>query len=146
MNDSGRALRKGVFTALDEAVTYGANAVPVFDQKVETVVLNKPYILIANTSDADKSSKQKFVVETNLDIEIYQLRKSTAKSEVLDNISDQILQIILPAPGIAGFTMDTPFHVTNCKLVSGNLNGLTEIRPGEFLHGKRITIKNRITQ
>lgn len=144
MRDDGRALRKALFTALDGQVTYNSVAVPVFDQKVEGAP--KRYILLSNTQQVDKKNKTNFVTETEQSVEVYEHRDSSAKSEVLETITDRILQVLYPTVRTYGFTLDAPFHLTYSKPISSSLYEMAEPAPGKFIHRKRLTIKNRITQ
>lgn len=143
MTEPGKALREGFAQALSGNLTYNSVDVPVFDQKVE----GSPamYVILARMSDNNRTNKSVFVTEKIFDVELYNIRKSTAQSEVLENIADQVLQIILPTPKTIGFSV-TGYNVTFCRLEDSSIEEVVKEEDNRFTHAKRLTFRIRIVQ
>lgn len=144
MNDPGIALRKAFYAALNGNLSYSGANVPVYDMKAENAP--KVYVVLSSVTTLDSSNKTAFATIQSIDVDVCNVRYSTAQSEALDHVSNQILAILMPTTKTVGITLDAPFNLTYCKLDTARLSEPQPVGQTEFGQAKRLTFKNRITQ
>jgi hypothetical protein len=79
-------------------------------------------------------------------VAIVDKRNSTGSKKDVEDVSDQILQIIKPAIGTIGVTIDAPFSITTIKYLSGLTASVALDSANQFIQVKRLQFTNRITQ
>jgi hypothetical protein len=140
MKDSGTALRTAYFNALSGL------GVPVVDGKVESLGSGEEYIVLSDQSDEDRSNKSVFVTETTVQIDIYTRKKSVSGKKVVEDISNDVMDIILPTPSTHGLTIASPFLITYVKIGTGRAQAVKQVAANGFENIKTLQFKNRITQ
>jgi hypothetical protein len=146
MKDYGASIRKSFYDAITGHVTYDSATIPVYDEKVETVPEKDIWIVIADQIDLDKSNKHQFANETTIDINIVSKRKSAGGKKVIEDISDQILQVIVPTTKTVGLTIAPPFKIVYCEFLNGRANALQQDAANQFVHIKTLQFRTFITQ
>lgn len=146
MRDADAAIRKSFYQALATHITYESVAIPVFDEKIEGPVEKDIWVVIADQSDEDSSTKHNWASTTTIDINIFGKRKGTGGKKIIEGISDQILQIVNPTINTIGLTIDSPFKIVYCYPLSGRANALTQDSANQFVHIKTLQFKIFINQ
>lgn len=120
MRDVDFPYRQAIYTALNGAITYEGNVIPVYSGYVEAT--GPLFIDIVNCQVRPDHNKHKFQQVATLTIEIvdYQTRGTSYKA--VNAIYDSMMQILTPSPLTAGFTI-TGFQALN---VEANTNDLLE--------------------
>jgi hypothetical protein len=146
MKDTGTAIRKSYYDALNGNLTFNATDIPVVDGKVESIPADGVFVLFGDQSDSDRTNKKAFVHEVTLDVAIVDKRLSTGSKKDVEEISDQILGIIKPTAQTHGVTIAAPFKITWIKYESGTAAAVAMDGSNQFIQVKRLQFTNRITQ
>jgi hypothetical protein len=145
VNDPDKAIRTAYKNALDGNLTFNSLPVPVVDEKLHADDRNDVYVMFSTQNANDKPNKTYHATEVNLAVLVVNRRESTVQKSVIDNISDQILQIVLPTLNTHGLTIGSPFKITFVKRDNSNTEG-AKLEDGTFIIAKQINFRNRITQ
>lgn len=144
MREAAKALKQGAAALIDGHLVFNAANVPLFDGKVEGNVNIYALMSIANeTSENDTFNMG--VSEMNLVFDIVSIRDATAKSEVLEEVSDQIRLLINPTKNATGFSLSAPFHLVMCEFATAALEDV-KTAGTKFVHSKRISFRTIVTQ
>lgn len=145
MRDPGFYIRKAYKNALTGNVTNKGSAVPVVDEKLHENMRDDIYIMFSTQSEEDKPNKSYFASVVNLAVLIVNRKESAVQKSVVEDVSNQILQIIIPTITTHGLTIDSPFKISFVKRDSTNTGG-AKLDDGDFIIVKQINFRNRITQ
>lgn len=145
MLDAGASLRKAYNSALNGNVTFSGSAVPLVDGKLHENMREDVYIMFSTQSDTDKPNKNYFATEINLAVLIVNRKEATVQKSVVENISNQVLTIIIPTTTTHGLIIDAPFKITFVKRDNANTQG-AKLDDGTFIIAKEINFRNRIIQ
>jgi hypothetical protein len=148
MNDSGGKIRKAYYEALFEQVSHpegAATFIPVVDEKLDlNITEHDLYILISGQAGTPKEVKCMWAKEEDINITVVNRRKATNSKLLIENISDQILTIILPTRTTNGLSIEAPFKLTYARLISDQTN-FERIADG-WQVSKSLIFRNHITQ
>lgn len=148
MNDAGTPVRKGFFNALNNQLENPDNAVvkvPVVDEKLDlNITEHDLYVLIGGQAASPSDNKSNWVREVDLNITIVNRRKATNSKVIIENISDQMLEIIFPTRTSFGITIEQPFRLSYVKYQSENY--VFDQTPDGWEIKKSIVLRTRITQ
>jgi hypothetical protein len=148
MNESGGAIRKAYFTALNNQVNHpegGPVTIPVVDEKLDLLITEHDlYILISGQSGTPKENKSMWVKEEDINITVVNRRKATNSKVLIENIAGQVLTIILPTRTTNGLNIESPFKLTYARLVNDQTN-FEKMQDG-WRVSKSLIFRNHITQ
>ena len=113
-----KALRYAYGAALSGNLTYpvGQSAVQIFDEKLEAS--NNIYVLILNQNSiyAGNFMDQRWTAK--IELEIVSKQQNSVSKDILDDISEQIENIIIPSAFTNGLSVDSGWQVINVSLES----------------------------
>lgn len=107
MRDTMKAIRTGIHGIIDGAISYNSAAVPVYDEKVFTGVSPDLYIIFSTQQESPGPDQNDCteMVRSSIDIEIIRRTGSEVSKDTIDDVSNDLYGLIVPAHGLAGFTM-----------------------------------------
>ena len=142
MRDSSNNVRTIYVTALNGNLTYNGKDVPVYGQTpFRTTPQN--YVVISAISETAANTNHNFGNEVEVVIDIFSEQYRIYENEVVDNIAGQILNILIPDPGVNGFS-DTYFEVYPMARINSSYLPLQN--GDNFVARKLITISNLVNE
>ena len=117
MKDVSGPYRAAIFTALNGNLSYNSVSVPVFSGYAETT--DSLYVILENTSEVGDHNKNKFTTSSTITIEIINYQTRAVSYVALDDVYEQIMELLIPEPFTAGFTI-TGFQALNPEVTSVN--------------------------
>lgn len=148
MKDASGALRAAVSQALAgnlTAIFDGSNSpVGVYDGQVTTQNDNL-YVLLSSEQKTERRNRTRFVSICNLLLEITHRPEYSIDSRVLDDISTQVTELLLPTPQTDGLVAQTGWQFVAPQVESGNKLNLT-ISSTNSIHRKLLTLSCRVVQ
>ena len=116
MKDALKTLRTAYTTLLAGAIEYNGSEIPVYDQEADPSG-NDFYIVLSTATDVPVENRGRFINETTLLVDVitrvnYTMTKQT---EIVDSITQKVLQLILPSVGSSGLASTADFQITNVK-------------------------------
>jgi hypothetical protein len=148
MRDVGRDIRKAYYTVLNESVFIEGAPIPIVDEKLDQQISEHDlYMLIGGQTENGTDNKTHWVREVDLVITVINRRKATNTKTVIEDISNQIMQIVFPAKNQTSISVASPFHLSYAKLLNpGEYGFFKNDTTGIFQISKQLTFRNRITQ
>jgi hypothetical protein len=146
MKDTMKPFRKAIYDRLKNNVVYKSTAVAIYDEKVFTGETPIVYILFGtqreqNVDDTDCA----WETRSSIDILIISRTQSETSKDVLDDISNNILDLLLNLPGSDNLAAQTGFKIIYLKRESA-VCGLLQISPTETILQKQLTLTATIIQ
>lgn len=148
MNDSGTAIRKSYFNALNGLIEIEGSPIPVVDEKLDVNITDHDIYVMMMDQVEDLSTnavKTYWSNECLLRMQICNQRKATNTKEIVESVADQILTILFPDRLTNALSIDAPFSLTYAKYLNGQYSPVVQNQLG-FIITKTLTFKNRITQ
>jgi len=142
MKDSSNSVRTIYVNALNGNLSYNGQNVPVYGQDPFRT-LPKNYVIISSITENAANTNNSFQNIVSVDIDIFSEQYRINDPALVDNIAGQILNILIPNPGIIGFS-DTDFIVY--PLARINSVYLPLQNGDDFVARKIITINNLVNQ
>lgn len=142
MKDCGYSVRSIYINALNGHITFRNKNVPVYGQQ-PFVTTPEQYVIITNITETANNTNNSFNNEVDVTIEIYSEQNKNNDSSHVDNISGQILNILIPDTGIDGFS-DSDFIVYPMSRTSSTYLPLWD--GDNYVARKVITINNLVNQ
>lgn len=119
MRDTQKILRKAVYNCLNSNITSLNGVVGVFDEKRKVSETTNLYILLSTQQETDNNTSDAFMTDSSIDIEIVHKTGFEITKDAIDDISDQILSLIIPQPdSAAGLVPDPLFQIQNVRRTS----------------------------
>lgn len=148
MKEAGTAVRTSVFSALNGNVIVGTSPVGIFDGKYEAItgIDEGLWIIIGEQQSTDKSLKNFFASEENIELIIANKTKNAAGREMVENVADEVMQIVLPTPATTGLSIASPFHITFVKYDNSRASKVDQGIAKEFDNIKTLNFLIRVTQ
>lgn len=134
-----------VYNALNGNITYNLNGVPVFDEKRKITDTSKMFILLSTQQESDDDTSDAFITDSSIDIEVQHRSGFEVSKDAIDDISDQILQIIMPTPQTNGLTAPSGFQITLVRRIS-TVTRQFQITDANTIIAKIIRITCKIVQ
>lgn len=142
MLDCSTNIREIYVGVLEESILYDGVNVPVYGQTpFETTPQN--YVVIGNIVEASDNNNQRFNNVVDVTIEIYSEQYRTNDLSIVDNISSQILDILIQYPAVTGFE-NAYWQVFPKARTSSTYSPL--IKGHNYIVRKIITINNYCNQ
>jgi hypothetical protein len=150
MREAKTAIRTAFFNALNGQITDGADAVGVFDGKVEDVVglSGNKWIILGPQSSTDRSNKHQWASEESIEVLTVEKAPEDAGRKTAEVIMDEVLQIIMPpAPGGSyGVTIGAPFSLVFIRVDASQGRRPEQMANREFNNIQATTFVLRVTQ
>ena len=142
MKDCANSVRTIYVNALNGNISYNGKNVPVYGQSpFKTPPQN--YVVIGNITEVADNTNHTFQNSVEVVIDIYSEQYRVYDNAVVDNIASQVLNILIPNPGITGFS-DADFWVFP---MSRSSSRYLPLQNGDnFVARKIITISNLVNQ
>jgi len=142
MLDSSNNIRNIYVSALNGFISYNGLNVPVYGQQPFTTTPQN-YIVISSITESAINTNNSFGNSVDVIIDIFSEQYRIYDNSIVDNISSQILNILIPDTQVNGFS-DTYFEVYPTQRT---LSSYLPLRDGEkFVARKIITISNLVNQ
>jgi hypothetical protein len=142
MKDSSNNVRVIYVNALNGNLSYNGKDVPVYGQDPFRT-LPKNYVIISSITENAANTNNSFQNVVNVYIDIFSEQYRVNDPAVIDNISGQILNILIPNPGIIGFS-DSDFIVYPMARIN---SVYLPLQNGDnYVNRKIITINNLVNQ
>lgn len=146
MRDTSKILRYAVYNALSGNITYGGTNIPVYDEKKKIHDKASVYVLLSTQQEVPGNDIQGvFDTESIIDLEICYKTGSEISKDVLDDVSNEVLQILLPTPTTIGIQQPSGFQIQNFRY-SGSLTRTFEISQTESIVRKILKFSSTIIQ
>lgn len=119
MKDPIKFIKAAYFTALENAITYNGSTIPVYDEEADETG-GDYYIIISTITDANFANKHKFIndVEIVIDVVSQNNWRVDLVKQIVDAITEKILNVILPSVGSTGLVDNIDFQITDVKKAS----------------------------
>jgi hypothetical protein len=142
MKDCSNNVRTIYVNALNGNITYNGKDVPVYGQD-PFKTLPKNYVIISSITEQANNTNNTFQNIVQVDIDIFSEQYRVNDLSVVDNISGQILNILIPDSQIDGF-QDSDFTVYPMSRI--NSLYLPLYNGDNYVARKIITINNLVNQ
>jgi hypothetical protein len=142
MLDSSNNIRNIYINALNGNISYAGKNVPVYGQQPFTTTPQN-YIVISSITEVAINTNNSFGNTVDVVIDIFSEQYRTYDNSIVDNISSQILNILIPDTQVNGFS-DTDFEVYPTQRTSSSY--LPVMEGQNFVARKIITISNLVNQ
>ena len=138
MKDPDFQLRKAYVTALKGNVAINGKTVPVFDRVPNSATA--PWIKLGSMTTINDQDKDQYNTEVQFLLEVHTAFIKGGGKRDADNISNQVLQLIIDQPldGGADFT----FHEQKLE----SKDHVENIAPDRYIYNKLLIINNFIEQ
>ena len=148
MKEAGTAVRTSIFNALSGSVVIDTDPVGVFDGKYESLagIDEGVWIIVGEQQSTDRSLKNFFASEENVELIIANKSKSVAGKQVVESVADKVMEIIIPTPATIGLTIANPFHITFVKYDNSRASKVDQGVAKEFENIKTLNFLIRVTQ
>lgn len=148
MNDSGQAVRKAFYNALNNQISNPENSatkIPIVDEKLDlNITEHDLYMLIGGQGANTVNTKTTWADEVDLNITIVNRRKATNSKTTIETIAADVMTVLFPDRMTDGITIDPPFCLSYVKKVSDSYQFERTADGWEIK--KSIIFKTRITQ
>lgn len=122
MRDVSKPFRLSVFNCLNGNLS-GA---PVYDEKQKVTGTDTLFVLLSTQQQVpDEDISESWISRASIDIEVIQKTGSEVSKDDIDDVSNDILGLLLPSPWVAGVVTPSGFQFTNAKcesIISRNLS------------------------
>lgn len=142
MKDSSNNVRTIYVNALNGNLSYNGKDVPVYGQ-TPFRTLPQNYVIISSITENANNTNNSFQNIVSVDIDIFSQQYRVNDLSVVDNISGQILNILIPIPGIIGFD-DSDFEIFPMSRTNSVYLPLYD--GDNYVARKIITINNLVNQ
>lgn len=142
MKDCSNNIRTAYINKLNGFITYNGHNVPVYgNDSFKTPPKN--YIIIGDIIEGSQNTNQSFTSTADVTIDIYSEQYLTRNNAVIDNISNQILTLLLPSTGIIDIG-DTDFQIFAMSRASSRYMTMTNGQ--NYINRKVLIINNLVNQ
>lgn len=109
-------LNLAVFNALNGNLSWDGDNVPVYDEKRRVNATDNIYVVLSTQQESDApQTSDAFITLSTIDIEILHKTDYEVSKTVVNNISNQILNIIFPTPQTNGMPVQDHFQILNVR-------------------------------
>jgi len=118
MRDTKKILRYAIYNALSGNVSYNSANVPVYDEKKKVSSTDNIYILLSTQQETSDNTFSAFMNNSSIDLEVYHKTGSEVSKDIMDDVSNTILEVIFPTPSTVGITQPSGFEIMNLEMAS----------------------------
>lgn len=144
MRDTQKILRHTIRDMLAGQISYNGTNVPVYDEKIRDKQYPNLYIILGTQQESDDNTDTSFTTDSAIDIQIEHKTDYEVSKDAIDDVSEQMLEILLPDPdgqgwGVGGFLIQ---NIRRTSTITRNFS----ITDSSSIIAKIITITSKITQ
>jgi hypothetical protein len=126
MRDTMKPVRHAVNAALGGNITYAANPVPVRDEKIYTGESPKIYILLSTQQETDTDRTDcTWTTRSSIDLEFITRSGSEVSKDVLDDVSNDALELLIGLPTSGLIPNPSGFQITDVVRESAITRNIT---------------------
>ena len=142
MLDCSNNVRSIYVTTLNGNISYNGKNVPVYGQ---TPFGTTPqyYVIIGDINEVANNTNHTFQNQVDVIVDIFAEQYRVYDNSVVDNITSQVLNLLIPTPNVNGFS-DANFFVYPTSRTSSRY--LPLVNGDNFVARKIITISNLVNQ
>lgn len=142
MKDCSNNIRTAYLNKLNGYITYNGQDVPVYGtDSFKTPPKN--YVIIGDIIEGSQNTNQSFTSTADVTIDIYSEQYLTRNNAVIDDISNQILTLLIPSTGIIDIG-DTDFQIF---AMSRSASRYLTMNDGQnYINRKVLIINNLVNQ
>jgi hypothetical protein len=145
MKDTQKILRQAVYDIINGQLSYNGSNVPVYDEKRKVGQADSLFVILGTQQETDDSTSDAFITDSSIDIEIQHRTEFEVSKDAIDDVSNQILQILMPTPQTDGFLVQNLFQIT-CVRRTSTISRNFSISDSVSIIAKIITISAKIVQ
>lgn len=149
MKDTMKILRAAIDAILKGAISYNGGFLLFFDEKVFVGQMPNVYCLYSTQREQDASDQYgsdcTFVTRSTIDLMIVDRTGSEVSKDILDDLSNLIMELLLNSPGNSNLAVPAGFQISYLKRDSA-VSGLFQITPTQSEIRKIMTFSAIITQ
>lgn len=142
MRESGTAIRRGYFNAIDDSITVNGNDIPVYYGKIPSNITANFFILIQDISSKPRKNMSISITDSRIAIDIIKRVDADVSMEQVEDASDQILQIVKPTTRTTGISIASPSVLIGVTLVDNDDNRPQPIDAAKFVVSKSLVFNN----
>lgn len=125
-------------------LSYNGISVPVYDEKKRDKQLANLYVVLSTQQETDDNTDTSFTTDSSIDIDITHKTEFEISKDAIDEVSDQILELLLPNPDGPGWNV-SGFLIQNIRR-SSTISRNFSLTDSQSIIAKIITITSKITQ
>jgi hypothetical protein len=144
LRDTQRILRHAIRDLLAGQLSWDGTAVPVYDEKKRDKQSADLFVILSTQQETDNNTDTSWTTDSSIDIEITHKTEFEVSKDAIDEISDQILEILLPTPDGPGWEVGG-FLIQNIRR-SSTITRNFSVTDSQSIVAKIITITSKITQ
>ena len=146
MIDVGQKIRKALYNSLVGQITIDGKVVQLVDEKLDSNIADiDVYVMFTSQSETQRDLKNVWIREVDVVLQIINQRLTTNNREIVEDVSNQILNRLYPSKGVSNITIDSPLRLSYSTLIAADYNPIVQTENG-FIVSKSLTLRNRITQ
>jgi hypothetical protein len=144
MRDVGTPVRKAIFDALNGTITIEGAPIPFVDEKLDRLITETDTWVLLNSQDEQQVPlKSYWAAEVTVTLLVINKRQATISKTVVEDVTNQILQILKPSKIAVGITVPAPFKLSYLDVQTADYQA--EQVDATFRIKKQIIIKTRLT-
>ncbi len=121
MKDTKKILRHAIFAALDGAVIYDGNAVPVVDEKLRNNAPATLYIILGTQQETSiERNSSTWIKQSSIDIEVIERTGTEVSKDAVNDVGELITEILLPTINTIGIAVPTGFQFSEAYVESAS--------------------------
>jgi hypothetical protein len=140
-----RILRMAVYNLLNGNISYNGQNVPVYDEKRRVGDTDNLFIILGTQQESDDDTSDTFITDSSIDIEIQHRTDYEVSKDAIDEVSNQVLDLILPTPQTNGFAVQN-LALIQCVRRSRSVSRNFSLTDSQSIVAKIITITCKIIQ
>lgn len=144
MKDTQRILRHLIRDLIAGNLSYNGTTVTVYDEKIRDKQRPSLYVLFSTQQETDDNTDTSFTTDSSIDLEITHETEYEVSKDAIDEIGNQILELVIPAPDFPGYDY-LGFQVQEVRRTSTITRNFS-ITDSSSIVAKIITITCKITQ
>lgn len=114
MRDTMKPVRRAIFDVASGLVSYKGNVVAVYDEKVFTGETPNVYILLSTQQETDDDRTDcTWYTRSSIDVEIIAKSGSEVSKDVIDDISNQFMEMVAGLPGVFNVAAQSGFQIVD---------------------------------
>lgn len=146
MKNTQKPFRLAIWNALDGNLSYNSIPVPVTDEKKLQSDQSKIYVIFGRqTETPTERNDSTWITQSTIDLLIISKTFSETSKDIVNDLSDDILQLLLTTPQINGFTDPLGFQVQNIELAFSE-TGTMRMNSTDIMLTQLLTITAQIVQ
>lgn len=144
MRDVGTPVRKAIYDALNGNILIEGAPVPFVDEKLDRLITETDtWVLLNSQDEVQQNVKSHWATEVTVTLLVVNKRQATITKTIIEDVTNQILQILQPTKTVSGITLPAPFMLSYLNTQTADYQA-EQVESG-FRIKKQIFIKIRLT-